>query len=309
MSDVIALDGFEGMLRGCLRERVGVDAPRGMEQRLLARLAQAEEPVVVTMPRRFAFAERVEVRRGSRAVWFAVGAHALVLLVLVGIASVHVMSIREVGKTATSLELLPPVPPPVRISGGGGGNPDHAPVSAGRLPKFAAEQLMPPKAPPMVAPKLAVVPTVVVSQDLRMADNTMPNMGMPSSTLHGVSLGNGRGGGIGSGDGAGVGPGSGVDAGGGVAHGLGIQPPKVLYEVDPLFSEEARRAKFSGNVEVYLIVDEKGRPTHVRVARGVGMGLDQKAVEAVEQYRFKPGTQNGKPVKVEMYVDVDFNIY
>jgi len=85
--------------------------------------------------------------------------------------------------------------------------------------------------------------------------------------------------------------------------------PRLIVQVDPEFSEEARKAKFSGNVEVYLVVDEQGLPTHVRVARGVGMGLDEKAVEAVRQYRFKPAMLHGKPVKVDMYVDVSFQIF
>ena len=91
--------------------------------------------------------------------------------------------------------------------------------------------------------------------------------------------------------------------------GGGVLPPAVLSQVDAEFSEEARRAKFSGDVEIYLVVDEQGNPTHVRVARGVGMGLDEKAVEAVRQWKFKPGTQHGKPVKVDVYVNVGFHIY
>ncbi|HEY2041003.1 MAG TPA: energy transducer TonB, partial [Edaphobacter sp.] len=79
--------------------------------------------------------------------------------------------------------------------------------------------------------------------------------------------------------------------------------------VDPEFSEEARKAKASGDVTVYLWVDEHGNPTHIRVLRGMGMGLDEKAVEAVKQYRFKPAMENGKPVKVEMYVVVNFQIF
>ncbi len=98
--------------------------------------------------------------------------------------------------------------------------------------------------------------------------------------------------------------------GGGVYHiGGGVRPPSVLYSVDPEFSEEARKAKFSGNVLVDLIVDENGQPSHVRVARGVGMGLDEKAVEAVRQYKFKPATKDGKPVKVELSIDVNFQIF
>jgi protein TonB len=311
MTDVIAMDGFDGLLRGVLMERVGVAAPRGLEQRLLARLMQEDERVVAVMPQRFGFAEQVAERRSAASAWFAVGAHAAVLLVLVGITSVRVMSRKDVGKTVASVEVLTPprVLQPRFAAGGGGGQPDHAPVTQGHLPKFAPEQLLVPKAPPKVEPQLAVEPTVVVSQDLRMADNAMPDMGSPTLAMKGRSLGNGTGGGVGSGNGNGVGPGSGVNMGGGIAHGLGITPPVPLKEVEPEFSEEARKAKFSGNVEVYLVVDEQGRPTNVRVARGVGMGLDEKAMEAVRQYKFKPGTQNGKPVKVEMYVQVEFNIF
>ena len=53
----------------------------------------------------------------------------------------------------------------------------------------------------------------------------------------------------------------------------------------------------------------RGLPTHVRVLRGLGMGLDEKAVEAVKQYRFRPSMENGKPVTVEMNIDVMFQIF
>jgi protein TonB len=62
-------------------------------------------------------------------------------------------------------------------------------------------------------------------------------------------------------------------------------------------------------VQVYLIVDEQGNPTHVKVVRPIGMGLDEKAREAVLQYKFKPAMKNGKPVKVDLYVDVNFQIF
>jgi TonB family protein len=87
-----------------------------------------------------------------------------------------------------------------------------------------------------------------------------------------------------------------------------IKKPTVIYTVDPEYSPQARRAKFSGNVEVYLWVDKDGHPSHVRVVRGVGLGLDEKAVEAVRQYKFKPATLDGKPVTVDLYVDISFNI-
>jgi len=87
-----------------------------------------------------------------------------------------------------------------------------------------------------------------------------------------------------------------------------VKPPRLIHSVDPEFTKEARKAKFSGVVEVYLVVDEDGNPTHVRVVRSAGMGLDEEAVKAVSQYRFKPATKDGKPVKVEVYIEVSFQM-
>jgi TonB family protein len=89
--------------------------------------------------------------------------------------------------------------------------------------------------------------------------------------------------------------------------GPGVSPPRVLFAPEPQFSQEARHDKVGGPVLVYLQVDEKGLPTHVRVLRGLGHGLDEKAVEAVKQYKFKPGMENGHPVTVEMTVQVNFD--
>jgi protein TonB len=74
-------------------------------------------------------------------------------------------------------------------------------------------------------------------------------------------------------------------------------------------SEEARKAKAAGNVLVNLWVDEKGNTAHVRVIRGIGMGLDERAVAAVKLYKFKPAMENGKPVTVEMNIEVTFHIF
>jgi protein TonB len=248
-----------------------------------------------------------------KSVVLSIATYAALLLLIWILVRNHVQLTAPMNKPMllTDLKAPPPRMPPTKAAiGGGGGSPNHAPVTAGHLPKLAQEQIVPPKAPPTIPPKLPVEPTVVVQPDLKMATNTMPNMGSPTSTLKGFSLGNGSGGGIGSGNGNGIGPGSGGNTGGGVYHvGGGVRPPVLLVSPDPEFSEEARKAKFSGNVEVYLIVDENGNPTHVKVARPIGMGLDEKAVEAVRQYKFKPALKDGKPVKVDMYIDVNFQIF
>jgi periplasmic protein TonB len=85
--------------------------------------------------------------------------------------------------------------------------------------------------------------------------------------------------------------------------------PILIHSVEPEFSEEARKAKVSGNVLVNLIVDIDGVPQDVRALRGLGMGLDEKAIEAVQQYRFTPSMESGKPVPVECNVQVTFQIF
>ena len=91
--------------------------------------------------------------------------------------------------------------------------------------------------------------------------------------------------------------------------GGGVSAPVPIFTPEPEFSEEARKAKVSGNVLVYLQVDTLGRPMHVRVLNGIGMGLDERAVAAVRQYRFKPARENGVAVPVEMQVEVNFQIF
>jgi protein TonB len=251
-------------------------------------------------------------KMSPRSVGTSIAFYALLILLIAWLIRNHVQLSAPQPKTLITLNAPPPPLPPAKdVMGGGGGAHDVAPVTQGRLPKFATEQIVPPKAPPTIPPKLAVEPTVVMQPNLKMATSNLPNLGMPNAPSATVgSLGTGSGGGIGSGNGNGVGPGSGGNMGGGVYHiGGGVRPPSVLYSVDPEFSEEARKAKFSGNVLVDLIVDENGLPSHVRVARGVGMGLDEKAVEAVRQYKFKPATKDGKPVKVELSIDVNFQIF
>ena len=89
-----------------------------------------------------------------------------------------------------------------------------------------------------------------------------------------------------------------------------VSAPTIIFQVEPKFTDEARnQGNFSGNVLVNLWVDVNGNATHVRVIRGIGYGLDEKAVEAVKQYKFKPAMENGKPVVVELNVEVNFRIF
>jgi TonB family protein len=203
--------------------------------------------------------------------------------------------------------------------GGGGGDRDVLQASKGKLPKLAMTQIT----PPVVVvrnehPKLAVEPTIVIPPQVVLASNSMPNLGDPmahamlpsNGTGGGGGIGEGEGGGVGKGHGPGFGPGEGGGVGGGVFHvGGGVSPPRAIFSPEPEFSEEARKAKYQGVCTLGLIVGVDGRPTNIRVLSSLGMGLDEKAIEAVKNWRFEPGVKDGHPVRTEIAVEVDFHLY
>jgi TonB family protein len=91
--------------------------------------------------------------------------------------------------------------------------------------------------------------------------------------------------------------------------GNGVTPPVLTYSVDAEFTQKAKHAKHQGVSVVQCIVDSHGMPQHVHTVRKLGWGLDEKAIDAVRQYRFKPGTLDGKPVAVAITIEVNFHIY
>ena len=82
----------------------------------------------------------------------------------------------------------------------------------------------------------------------------------------------------------------------------------MRYKIEPEYSEEARKAKYSGTVLLSIEVDPSGRARNVSVTKGVGLGLDEKAIEAVNKWRFNPGLKDGKPVTVRAQVEVNFRL-
>jgi periplasmic protein TonB len=208
-------------------------------------------------------------------------------------------------------------------AGGGGGGGDHSLVdpTKGRLPKKAPDPVTPPQVQELDKPKLPMEPAINVQSAIKLPDNPMlPTLGVHESTNVQLAsngqggnsgIGTGLGGGIGPGTGNGYGPGRGGNAGGGVYQvGGGISAPVPLNNVEAEFSDEARRAKYQGVCLISLIVDANGNPQNPRVIRPLGMGLDEKALEAVRQYRFKPAMKDGKyPVPVMITVEVNFRLY
>jgi periplasmic protein TonB len=216
------------------------------------------------------------------------------------------------------------LPISTKVTSGGGGGGEHARLSApkGKLPKPALQQITPPQI--IVRneqPKLAAVPTVVVPPQLHLAENHMPNLGNPEAmplpsapASNGVGAGGGIGSGSGSGVGVGHGSGVGAGSGGGIGGGVfkvggGISAPQAVSTPDPEYTDEARNAKTQGTCILWLIVDEKGFPRNIRVVRGLGFGLDAKAIEAVKQWRFQPAMKDGRPVNVQISVEVGFHLY
>jgi protein TonB len=114
---------------------------------------------------------------------------------------------------------------------------------------------------------------------------------------------------VGPGSGGGFGPGSGGGVGGGVFRvGGGVSQPVIVYKVDPEYSEEARKAKYSGTVVLSVIVDTEGKAREIKVIRSLGMGLDDKAVEAVAKWKFRPGMKAGVAVNVRAQIEVNFRL-
>jgi len=202
--------------------------------------------------------------------------------------------------------------------GGGGGDDDKFAASKGSPPKFAPEQITPPAV--VVRndnPKLTADPTVVGPPQLQLPQ--MAAMGDPLSLVlgpasngvgSGAGIGSGSGGGVGSGRGPGVGPGT----GGGIGDGLyrvggGVSAPRTLYAPDPEYSEEARRSRFQGSVLLALIVGPDGNPHELHIMRSLGLGLDEKALDAVRTWRFEPARKDGVPVAVRISVEVNFRLY
>ena len=125
----------------------------------------------------------------------------------------------------------------------------------------------------------------------------------------GGGVGSGSGAGLGSGTGGGIGPGSGGGTGGGPYQpGAGIDPPTLVREIRPNYTDAARKQAIEGDVVLEIVVRQDGSVGNVRVRRTLGAGLEQKAIEAVRQWRFLPAKRQGTPVDVMVDVSVEFKL-
>jgi protein TonB len=201
--------------------------------------------------------------------------------------------------------------------GGSGGAAERTRASKGMAPPATQEQLTPPIIlRNNTQPRLAAAVTVIAPPDLSLP--RMREIGDPLSVLTAPSNGAGVGGGIGGKAGGGVGgdggPGRGPGSGGGCcgniySPGNGVSIPRAIYSPEPEFSEEARRSKYQGEVTLLATIGADGRTRDLRVVRSLGMGLDEKAMEAVRTWRFEPARKDGQPVAVQMNIIVNFHLF
>ncbi len=156
--------------------------------------------------------------------------------------------------------------------------------------------------PALVMDASLIAPPDAWSAPTGAIGNPLGQIGGGGGLGSGGGIGNGRGTGIGNGNGSGVG-------GAGVYNvGNGVSQPTLVSKVDPEYSEEARRAKYNGTVELAIVVNTDGRAEEIRVVKSIGMGLDEKAIEAVQKWRFTPGKRAGVAVKTRAVVQVNFRL-
>jgi periplasmic protein TonB len=226
----------------------------------------------------------------------------------------------------TPLDISPYVsklPAGAKPAGGGGGGGDRStiPATKGRAPKFAMTQFTPPTAViKNPDPKLPADPTLLGPPDLKVPNSSLNNMGDPlaasvtmsNGTGGGGGIGSGEAGGIGSGSGGGLGPGEGGGTGGGAfrAGVNGVGMPTCYFMPNPPYSDEARKAKYSGVVLVDAVVTVDGKLTNLRVVKSPGLGLDESTINTMRTWRCKPAMgPSGKPVPVQVPFEVTFRLY
>jgi protein TonB len=259
----------------------------------------------------------------------SVGLHAGIIALLVIPFITHLSTSSTEAKNKmdmTPLDISPYVaklPAGTKKAGGGGGGGDRSitPPTKGRAPKFAYTQFTPPEATlKNPAPKLPMDPTLLGPPDLKLANPPLTNMGDPMAAVvnnsggpgGGGGIGTGISGGIGSGNGAGLGPGDTAGTGGGAfrAGVNGVGSPQCIYCPQPEYSDEARKAKYQGTVLLDVTVTADGRVVNPVVIKGPGLGLEEKALAQVRNWKMRAALgPGGKPVNCRVQIEVTFHLY
>ena len=250
--------------------------------------------------------------------------HAAILLLIIVPIFHHMVQQQTVSANIGVVEISPylsKLPAGKDKAGGGGGGGQHQvqPPSRGKIPKFAMTRLTPPLIAPIPNPRLPAEPTLLGPPDLKVPSPAEVNFGDPLASLLSASagpgggggIGTGSGGGIGSGSGGGLGPGSGGGTGGGAFRpGTGgVGYPSCLYCPEPQYSEDARKAKYQGTVVLQVIIQPDGHATNIQIIKGPGLGLEDKAIEAVRTWKFKAAVgPTGTPVATLTTLEINFRL-
>lgn len=308
-------DRFNGALQ-LFREAVGVQA---------ARSGARQHFSTVVEERGLTFGE-IWSRSNSgyyRALSLALHAAAVGIMVLIAAQRQSLVSSKTlVALLERSSLILPsvrvPVAPGKTGGGGGGGRRELMPPSKGVLPRGSDQQLLAPMVETRnLAPGLVVEPTIVAPQLTNLPQFSLLTIGDPNGVVGPPSAGPGTGAGIGVGRGSGVGvgagPGAGQGAGGGTGGGVfsvggGVSEPVLVSQVQPEYSDDGRKARVQGRVELIAIVNSDGSVQVENVAQSLGYGLDQRAIDAVKRWRFLPGRLDGRAVPVRISVVVNFSL-
>jgi TonB family protein len=203
-----------------------------------------------------------------------------------------------------------PVPPVRKVA------PPPRPIIAPPPPPVMPPHIEPPRIdppPPAPAPQVVKAPVVPVPADpvdrVGALDTRTASLAPANGAGIGGGVGTGAGTGLGSGQGSGIGAGSGGGTGGGPYQpGNGIDPPTLLREVKPAYTDEARRKAIEGNVVLQIVVRADGSVGDVKVMHTLAAGLENRAVDAVRQWRFSPARHQGTPVDVLVEVSVGFSM-
>jgi len=245
--------------------------------------------------------------------WEGTGVSVAVHVIGLGILLYALTHAPQVVQKATEMSekldfifLEQPKPGP---GGGGGGRPKEP--EAPRKAEIKAAK--PPDVVPIPKPAGVPTPEVTVPIQTPQAVVTLPGSLSPVEAIGTSAGGGGRGTGIGTGTGSGVGPGEGGGFGGGVYQiGNGVTSPVLVKEVKPNYTSDAMRAKLQGVVEMEAVVMPDGSvdPNRIKITRSLDstFGLDQQAIIAVRQWRFRPGTYKGQPVPVLVNVELTFTL-
>ena len=225
----------------------------------------------------------------------------------------------------TALVFLAPLPVTAGRGGGGGGNGEHGPIRRAsaigndhetlRTRRQAVRSSSSSPAGDLVEDE--PLPALVLDAK-PLASGSFDQTGLPSGALlDSTATGEGSGGGVGTGVGTGIGPGRGPGLGPGEGGGIGggvyqpggaVSTPRLLIEVQPVYSASALERNVHGRVRLSIIVRHDGHTSDIHVVHALDPELDQAAIRAVEQWRFEPGRLGAVAVDVMALVDVDFSI-